>query len=138
MFQINRDVLAVQLQNEVAKFIQESMELIMREELQNFLRVEHPDEENSRDGYCQRELQTRYGKIEDLNVPRDREGAFHTALFEPYSRLENWLDEAVISMYTGGMSTRDIAQFIEKMYGTKYSPTTITNITNVVLEDVHA
>lgn len=138
MFQINTDVLALQLQNEVTRFIQDRMELLMREELYNFLRVEHPDEENSRNGYYQRELHTRYGNIEELNVPRDREGAFHTALFEPYSRRENWLEDAVISMYKGGMSTRDIAQFIEKMYGTKYSPTTISNITNVVLEDVEA
>lgn len=138
MFQINRDVLALQLQNDVTKFIQERAELLMREELINFLRVEQPEVENARNGYYQRELHTRYGKIEDLNVPRDREGEFHTALFEPYSRRENWLEDAVISMYKGGMSTRDIAQFIEKMYGTKYSPTTITNITNVVLEDVEA
>lgn len=138
MFQINKDVLAAQLQNDVTKFVQERMELLMREELQNFLRVENPDLPNSRNGYYQREIHTRYGKIEDLNVPRDREGQFHTALFEPYSRRENWLEEAVISMYKAGMSTRDVAQFIERMYGTKYSPTTITNITNVVLADVDA
>lgn len=138
MFHINRDVLAVQLQNDVTQFIQERLELIMREELQNFLKVEHPNEGNARNGYYQRDLETRYGKIEDLNTPRDRQGEFHTALFEPYSRRENWLEEAVISMYKAGMSTRDIAQFIERMYGTKYSPTTITNITNVVLEDVDA
>lgn len=136
MFQINKHALAVQLQNDVNQFIQERLELMMRAELQNFLRVEHPEDDNSRNGYYQRDLETRHGKIEDLNVPRDRNGEFQTALFEPYSRRDNWLEEAVISMYKGGMSTRDIAQFIEKMYGTKYSPTTITNITNVVLEDV--
>lgn len=136
MLQLNKDALAIQLQNEVTRFVQERMELLMREELQNFLRVENPEHPNSRNGYYQREMHTRYGKIEDLNVPRDREGEFHTALFEPYSRRENWLEEAVISMYKAGMSTRDVAQFIERMYGTKYSPTTITNITNVVLADV--
>lgn len=138
MFQINRDVLAIQLQDEVTKFIQERLELLMREELTNFLRVEHAEEENSRNGHYKRGLETKYGEIPDLNVPRDRNGEFHTGLFEPYSRRDNWLEEAVISMYKGGMSTRDIAQFIEKMYGTKYSPTTITNITNVVLADVDA
>jgi putative transposase len=136
LLQLNKDVLALQLQNEVTQFIQERLEFIMREELQNFLRVEHPQGGNSRNGFYQRDLETRYGKIEDLNMPRDRQGEFHTALFEPYSRRDNWLEEAVISMYKSGMSTRDIAQFIERMYGTKYSPTTITNITNVVLEDV--
>lgn len=136
MLQINRDALAIQLQNEVTTFIQERLELLMREELTNFLRVEHPEDENSRNGHYQRDLQTRYGEIKDLNVPRDRQGEFHTQMFEPYARRDNWLEEAVISMYKSGMSTRDIAQFIEKMYGTKYSPTTITNITNVVLADV--
>lgn len=136
MFQINKDVLAVQLQDEVTKFIQDRLEMLMREELTNFLRVEYPEEKNSRNGHYHRDLQTRYGEIKDMNVPRDRKGEFQTGLFEPYSRRENWLEEAVISMYKGGMSTRDIAQFIEKMYGTKYSPTTITNITNVVLADV--
>ncbi len=138
MLQIYKDVLALQLQNEVTRFIQERLELMMREELDNFLRVEHPNEKNARNGYYNRDLETRFGKVEDLNVPRDRQGDFHTLLFEPYSRRDNWLEEAVISMYKGGMSTRDIAQFIEKMYGTKYSPTTITNITNVVLADVDA
>lgn len=136
MFHLNKDVLAVQLQNDVMKFIQERLELIMREELRSFLKVEHPEQENSRNGHYKRGLETRYGKIDDLDVPRDRKGEFHTALFEPYSRRDNWLEEAVISMYKSGMSTRDIAQFIEKMYGTKYSPTTISNITNIVLEDV--
>lgn len=136
LFQINRDQLAIQLQNEVSDFIQQRLELIMREELHSFLRVEHPEVPNSKNGYYKRELHTQHGKIEDLKIPRDRKSEFQTALFEPYSRRENWLEEAVISMYKGGMSTRDIAQFIEKMYGTKYSPTTISNITNVVLKDV--
>jgi transposase-like protein len=41
-------------------------------------------------------------------------------------------------MYKGGMSTRDIASFIEKMFGAQYSPTTVSNITGTVLEDVAA
>ena len=36
------------------------------------------------------------------------------------------------------MSTRDIGAFIEKMFGAKYSPTTVSNITGTVLEDVAA
>lgn len=69
-------------------------------------------------------------------MPRDRQGEFQTQVFEPYSRREGWLEEAVIHMYKGGMSTRDVAKFIENMFGTQYSPTTISNITNTVLEDL--
>jgi transposase-like protein len=76
--------------------------------------------------------------IPDLRVPRDREGHFQTELFEPYQRREAWLEETIIHMYKGGMSTRDIASFIEKMFGSSYSPTTVSNITGTVLEDVAA
>lgn len=120
----------------VKEFVKEKLELIMREEIDNFLKVEYEGERSSRNGYYGRSLETRFGTIEDLRVPRDRENAFQTQVFEPYQRREGWLEEAVIQMYKGGMSTRDIAKFIEGMFGTQYSPTTISNITSTVLEDV--
>jgi putative transposase len=46
------------------------------------------------------------------------------------------LEEAVIQMYKSGMGTRDVARFIESMFGSQYSPTTISNITATVLEDI--
>lgn len=138
MFQLNKDTLAAQLEVEVNRFIQERLELIMREEIKNFLTVEHLNSPNARNGYYGRSLDTRHGRIKKLKVPRDRKGQFKTGLFPPYSRRDNWLEEAVISMYKGGMSTREVAQFVERMVGTHYSPTTISNITNTVLEDVDA
>ncbi|GGA16212.1 hypothetical protein GCM10008018_71030 [Paenibacillus marchantiophytorum] len=39
-------------------------------------------------------------------------------------------------MYKGGMSTREVAGFIESMFDPQYSPTTVSNITRTVLEDV--
>ena len=120
----------------VKEFVKEKLELIMREEIDNFLKVEYEGERPSRNGYYGRSLETRFGTIEDLRVPRDRENAFQTQVFEPYQRREGWLEEAVIHMYKGGMSTRDIAKFIEGMFGTQYSPTTISNITSTVLEDI--
>jgi len=65
----------------------------MKEEIKNYLRIEHSQEGNSKNGYYQRDLATRYGKIERLNVPRDRKGEFHTELFEPYKRRESWLNK---------------------------------------------
>lgn len=138
MFQTNTDLLAAQMEFEVKKFIQERLELIMREEIQNFLHVEHPDVKNSRNGYYTRTWDTQYGRVEDLEVPRDREGQFQTTLFAPYSRRDGWLEEAIIQMYKSGMSTRDVGEFVERIIGVQYSPTTISNITNTVLADVDA
>jgi putative transposase len=126
-----------QLEHAVRLFVKEKLELLMREEIANFLTVEQPDTPNSRNGYYTRTLDTKFGKIDDLRVPRDRQGEFQTQVFEPYQRRDGWLEEAVIRMYKGGMSTREVGDFIESIIGTHYSPSTVSNITNTVLQDVH-
>lgn len=67
----------------------------------------------------------------DLTVktPRDRLGLFKNALFEPYARHTSTLEETIIMMYSKGITTREIAELIEKMYGQYYSPVTVSNIT---------
>ena len=127
-----------QLGNILKSFVKEKLEMIMKEELHNFLTVEHPESSNSKNGYYQRSLDTRYGKIEALSVPRDRQGEFQTQVFAPYQRREGWLEEAIIKMYQSGMSTREVGKFIERILGTGYSATTISNITAVALEDIRA
>lgn len=133
---IQQSVLAEQIAESVNIFVKEKIELIMREEISNFLRYEQEEKTNTRNGYYGRTFDTRFGKIDDLRVPRDRQGEFQTQVFEPYQRREGWLEEAVIHMYKGGMGTRDVAKFIDGMFGAQYSPTTISNITNTVLEDI--
>jgi transposase-like protein len=124
------------LENSVTKLLQEKLELLMREEIKNYMSVEQPHARNSRNGHYKRTLQTRYGTINELQVPRDRKGTFQTRLFQPYQRREGWLEEAIIHMYKGGMSTREVAKFVESMFGAQYSPTTISNITQTVMEDI--
>jgi putative transposase len=136
MATIHESMLSDLLENLVTGFVKEKLEWIMKEEIRNFIHVEQANERNSRNGYYERTLDTRYGKIDDLQVPRDRNGEFQTQVFEPYQRRDGWLEEAVIHMYKGGMSTRDVAKFIEGMFGSQYSPTTVSNITSTVLEDI--
>ncbi|MGN7458084.1 IS256 family transposase [Paenibacillus pasadenensis] len=124
-------------ENSVIPFVKERIEFLIRTEIQHHMaEAAAAGIRNSRNGYYYRDLHTRYGLIEDLEMPRDRNGDFQTQLFEPYQRRDGWLEEAVIQMYKGGMPTRDIARFIEGMFGQAYSPTTISNITSTVLEDV--
>lgn len=122
-------------ENLVTQFVKENLESIMKAEIKHFME-EDENERNSRNGYYKRSLHTKYGHITDLEVPRDRNGAFQTHVFEPYQRRDGWLEEAVIQMYKSGMGTRDVARFIESMFGSHYSPTTVSNITATVLEDI--
>ncbi|QCT04555.1 transposase mutator type [Paenibacillus algicola] len=123
-------------ENLVMQFVQDNLERIMRAEITAFMESDESCRHNSRNGYYKRSLHTKYGNIEDLSVPRDRNGEFQTQVFEPYQRRDGWLEEAVIQMYKSGMGTRDVARFIESMFGSHYSPTTVSNITATVLEDI--
>lgn len=123
-------------ENLVIQFVKDNLESIMRAEIQEFMATEESGPSNSRNGYYPRNLHTKYGNVEKLGVPRDRQGLFQTQLFEPYQRRDGWLEEAVIQMYKSGMGTRDVARFIESMFGSHYSATTVSNITATVLEDI--
>jgi putative transposase len=68
------------------------IETVMREELDQFTGAAwgecSPKRKGYRNGTYSRDLVTSTGQIEDLKVPRDREGQFHTQAFERYSRYE--------------------------------------------------
>ena len=81
--------------------VKEFMESLMKGDIQAFLE----ENKGSRNGYYERDLGTRYGRINDLRVPRDRNNEFQTALFEPYQRNIG-IDDLVVSMYSKGISTR--------------------------------
>jgi putative transposase len=66
------------------------LEGVMREELDALIGVgwgeSSPKRKGYRNGYYTRDLVTTTGRVEDVQVPRDREGQFHTQIFERYCR----------------------------------------------------
>ena len=68
------------------------LELVMREELDAFIGAAwgecSPKRKGYRNGTYTRDLATATGRLEEIKVPRDREGQFHTQAFERYSRYE--------------------------------------------------
>ena len=86
------------------------------------------DDVNYRNGTYTRTIDTEYGEI-NLTIPRDRLNKFQNALFPPYVRRTDGLEEMVIKMYSKGVTTREIADMVERMYGHCYSQTTVSNIT---------
>ncbi len=92
---------------------------------------------NSRNGYYERRLETKYGTLH-LNIPRDRQGQFKQALIPGYGRRTVDLEELVIQLYSKGMTTSEMANIIEKLYGHHYSPATVANITKLTEQSVLA
>ena len=60
-----------------------------------------PKRKGYRNGFYSRDLVTTSGRIEDLQVPRDREGQFHTQVFERYRRYEPHVAEGLDSDVRG-------------------------------------
>lgn len=75
---------------------------------------------NSRIGAYYRKIDTQFGEIE-IQVPRDRNGKFHQHTLPDYKQHSDVLEDMVIKLYSKGVTTREIADLIEKMYGSHYS-----------------
>ena len=91
------------------------------------------DDVNYRNGTYTRTIDTEYGEI-NLAIPRDRLNKFQNV------RRTDGLEEMVIKMYSKGVTTREIADMVERMYGHYYSPTmvsTITTRTEHLVEEFH-
>ena len=75
---------------------------------------------NNRNGSYERSFDTKYGQL-NLTIPRDRNARFENHTLPAYGRHSDNLETTVIQLYTKGMTTAEIAELIEKMYGAHYS-----------------
>ena len=92
---------------------------------------------NSRNGHSKKTLKTKEGDME-INIPRDRNGNYTSTLIPKNQTRFDDLDEKIISLYSRGMTTRDIQEQLLDLYGVEISPTLISNVTNEVIDEVKA
>ena len=91
-----------------------------------------------RNGSYTRDLVTPTGRIEDLKVPRDRAGAFHTQVFERYSRYEPEVAEALTDMFVSGTSTHRVGKVAEKLLGVAPSASAVSRLNQALTEQYEA
>jgi putative transposase len=92
---------------------------------------------NSRNGTTPKTVATEVGEVL-LDRPRDRVGSFEPRLVPNGARRVGGLDEMIISLYSGGMTIRDIQHHLARTIGTELSHETISKITDAVAEEVKA
>ena len=90
---------------------------------------------DNRNGFYSREFKTKYGVLK-LSIPRDRNGQFKQHTLPARKRSDDALETTVVHLYEKGITTREIADIIEKMYGQHYSPQTVSNISKAVQSQV--
>lgn len=105
---------------------------ILEEEVSEFIQAalyqRSPERKDYRNGYYERDLVTTVGEIEDLPVPRTRNG-FRTALFESYQRRQSELDQAILDMFVKGVSMEQVGNVVETLTGNHHpSPSSVSRV----------
>ena len=122
--------------------LEEGLNLLLESELTAFLGY-NPyhrngwNSGNSRNGSYFRQIKTQFGPIK-VQVPRDRNGEFHQQTLPAYGQHTDALESTVIQLYSHGVTTREISELIEKMYGSYYSAGTVSNISKQVASQVES
>ena len=89
----------------------------------------------TRAGSYTRQLHTKAGQV-TLKVPRLRSLPFETQIIERYKRRESSVEEALIEMYLAGVSVRRVEDITEALWGTRVSPSTVSELNQEVYEQI--
>jgi putative transposase len=87
---------------------------------------------NSRNGKTRKRITSEFGELE-IAVPRDREGEFEPQVVKKHQSNVTGIEDQIIALYAKGVSTREIQDHLENLYGIEVSPTLISNVTNKIL-----
>jgi putative transposase len=90
-----------------------------------------------RNGHSAKTITGDFGEV-DIAIPRDRDANFAHLLLPKHQRRVPGFDERILSLYARGMSTREIAAYLQEMLVVEVSPTLISTITDTVADEVRA
>jgi transposase-like protein len=128
------------LENFLSKIFKQGVNQLLKAEMNEHLGYKKYEPKgrnsgNSRNGTSDKTIKTSYGQI-PIEVPRDRNGDFSPELIPKHQRMSEKIEQAVIGMYSRGMSTSDIEDQIKEIYGVNLDQGTVSNITNTLLEHI--
>src|ERR1700712_222368 len=130
------------LQDLLKQITKAVLERALRGELTEHLGYEKHDPEgnnpgDSRNGVPRKTLKGDFGEVE-LETPRDRNGDFEPQIIKKNQTRWTGFDDKILSMYSRGMSTREIQGHLEEMYQVEVSPSLISDVTEGVMEQARA
>lgn len=88
---------------------------------------------NRRNGTSTKTVKSKHGKFE-LSVPRDRDSEFEPVIIKKHQRRFDGFDDTILSLYSRGLSVREIKAHLEEIYGIEVSPDLISQATEAVSE----
>lgn len=124
----------------MSEFLKMTVESALNAELDHHLgyekhAVEGQNTGNSRNGFSNKVLRGTHGE-EVIRTPRDRLGTFEPVIVKKRQTRITGMDEQIRYLYAKGLSTREISEVFEEMYGTEVSPGLVSQVTAAVLEQI--
>jgi transposase-like protein len=126
------------------KGLKKLFEGALKAEVEGYLRTEkykHQDPSERidyRNGYYHRNLVTSFGLLEDLKVPRTRNGGYQSQLFDPYQRRWKRVDDWIRDLFISGVSTRDVSWVMESLLKVEVSRSEVSVIVQMLDNQVRA
>jgi putative transposase len=90
---------------------------------------------NSRNGNSAKTIKGTFGELA-LETPRDRNGTFEPQIIEKHQTRFTGFDKNILSLYSRGLTTREIQQHLEEIYGVEVTAGLISSVTDEVLDEV--
>lgn len=118
-----------------ADTIKEMLELEMDQHLGYEKNERTKNSNNSRNGSSPKTIKSTLGEIE-IDIPRDRNGEFEPEIIPKHKRDVSDIEDKIISMYARGISTREINEQINEIYGFKLSAEQVSKITDKILPEI--
>ncbi len=129
--QLNEEIIKSELKELVRSSVEQTLNNLLEQEAKDLTNAAKYERTEARQGYraghYDRSLTTTSGEV-TLSIPKLKGVPFETAIIERYRRRESSVEEALIEMYLAGVSVRRVEDITEALWGTKVSPSTISEL----------
>lgn len=133
----NKLVTAEDAQNALKELFAETLQEMLEAEMDTHLGYEKHEVKakmtpNSRNGKSKKTVVSEYGE-QEIVVPRDRMSEFEPMVVQKHQKNVTGIEDQIIALYAKGVSTREIQDHLQNLYGIEVSPTLISNVTNKIV-----
>ncbi len=130
---------AQDLSSALKNMFKDALQEMMNAEFDNSMGYSKYDKKiektNYRNGSTKKKLKSEFGEF-DFETPRDRNGEFEPQIVPKNTRDVSGIEDKIISLYGRGLTTREINEQIQDLYGIEVSATMVSNITDQIIPQI--
>jgi transposase-like protein len=129
---------ALDIQEALKDLLGGTIKEMMETEMEDYLgynKSQRSDNDDSRNGYKTKQVNSSFGSMK-INVPQDRKSSFEPQVVKKRQKDISDIDQKIISMYAKGMTTRQISDTLNDIYGFEASEGFISDVTDKIIPQI--